>query len=168
MKCVVFKVNGYYDSVSELGVMLLVLNGYDVFGLVVDVFDEDVQVVQVLCGVIDEVEFGNVLQVYLCDICCMLLLMLQQEFDIVQVVCVGDFDVCQVMIEYNLRFVVSIVKNYFGCGLLMSDLIEEGNFGLMYVISKFEFEWGFCFFMYLSWWICQSIEWVLMYQVCFV
>ena len=70
----------------------------------------------------------------------------------------GDFGARQSMIERNLRLVVSIAKHYSGRGLPMTDLIEEGNLGLMHAISKFEPERGFRFSTYASWWIRQSVE----------
>jgi RNA polymerase nonessential primary-like sigma factor len=76
----------------------------------------------------------------------------------------GSFAARQAMIEHNLRLVVSIAKNYLGRGLPMSDLIEEGNLGLMHAIGKFEPERGFRFSTYASWWIRQSIERALMHQ----
>ena len=59
---------------------------------------------------------------------------------------------------------VSIAKNYLGRGLPMTDLIEEGNLGLMHAIGKFEPERGFRFSTYSSWWIRQSIERAIMHQ----
>jgi RNA polymerase nonessential primary-like sigma factor len=62
------------------------------------------------------------------------------------------------MIEHNLRLVVNIAKAYLGRGVPLSDLIEEGNLGLMHAITKFEPERGFRFSTYATWWIRQSVE----------
>jgi RNA polymerase nonessential primary-like sigma factor len=76
----------------------------------------------------------------------------------------GDFEARQSMIEHNLRLVVSIAKAYVGRGVPVSDLIEEGNLGLMHAIDKFEPERGFRFSTYATWWIRQSVDRALMYQ----
>lgn len=107
---------------------------------------------------------GNPLQSYLRDIRRTPLLTPQQEFDTALRARAGDFESRQAMIEHNLRLVVSIAKNYLGRGLPMSDLIEEGNLGLMHAIDKFEPERGFRFSTYASWWIRQSVERALMHQ----
>ncbi|WP_431046100.1 RNA polymerase sigma factor RpoS [Roseateles sp. L2-2] len=106
----------------------------------------------------------NALQAYLRDIRRTPLLTPQEEYDTAVKARAGDFEARQAMIEHNLRLVVSIAKNYLGRGLPMSDLIEEGNLGLMHAIGKFEPERGFRFSTYASWWIRQAVERALMHQ----
>lgn len=109
-------------------------------------------------------ELGNTLQAYLREIRRNPLFTPQEEFDTAVKARAGDFLARQQMIERNLRLVVSIAKHYLGRGLPMSDLIEEGNLGLMHATAKFEPERGFRFSTYASWWIRQSIERAVMYQ----
>jgi len=109
-------------------------------------------------------EVGNTLQTYLREIRRAPLLTPQQEFETATRARQGDFEARQAMIEHNLRLVVSIAKNYLGRGLPMTDLIEEGNLGLMHAIGKFEPERGFRFSTYASWWIRQNIERSIMHQ----
>ena len=111
-----------------------------------------------------EGEVGNTLQSYLREIRRAPLLTPQEEFDTATRARAGDFAARQAMIEHNLRLVVSIAKNYLGRGLPMTDLIEEGNLGLMHSIGKFEPERGFRFSTYASWWVRQSIERAIMHQ----
>ena len=68
------------------------------------------------------------------------------------------------MIESNLRLVVKLAGNYVYRGLPFSDLIEEGNLGLIRAVEKFEPERGFRFSTYATWWIRQAIERALMNQ----
>jgi RNA polymerase nonessential primary-like sigma factor len=109
-------------------------------------------------------EVGNTLQAYLREIRRAPLLTPEQEYETATRARQGDFEARQQMIEHNLRLVVSIAKNYLGRGLPMTDLIEEGNLGLMHSIGKFEPERGFRFSTYASWWIRQSVERAIMHQ----
>ena len=69
----------------------------------------------------------------------------------------GDEEAKNTLINANLRLVVNIAKHYVGRGMLFLDLIQEGNLGLMKAVDKFDYEKGFKFSTYATWWIRQAI-----------
>ena len=107
---------------------------------------------------------ADTLQTYLREIRRAPLFTPEEEYAMAVRASAGDFSARQSMIERNLRLVVSIAKNYLGRGLPLTDLIEEGNLGLMHATGKFEPERGFRFSTYASWWIRQAIERAIMHQ----
>mgnify|MGYP001627390784 CR=1 FL=1 len=109
-------------------------------------------------------ESSDTLTLYLRDVRRTTLFTAEQEYETAMRARAGDFAARQSMIEHNLRLVVSIAKAYLGRGVPLSDLIEEGNLGLMHAIDKFEPERGFRFSTYATWWIRQAVERAVMNQ----
>ncbi|HLZ61005.1 MAG TPA: sigma-70 family RNA polymerase sigma factor [Ktedonosporobacter sp.] len=86
------------------------------------------------------------------------LLTAEQEMLLAERVTRGDQRARQRLIEANLRLVVSIAKRYANQGLPLLDLIQEGNIGLMRATQKFDYQRGFRFSTYATWWIRQAIS----------
>lgn len=103
-------------------------------------------------------------QMYLKEIGFSPLLSAEEEVSFGRLSLQGDAAARRKMIESNLRLVVKIARRYYNRGLEFSDLIEEGNLGLLRAVEKFDPERGFRFSTYATWWIRQTIERAIMNQ----
>jgi RNA polymerase primary sigma factor len=82
----------------------------------------------------------------------------REEIDLGRKVRAGDKKAREMLIEKNLRLVVSVAKKYRGMGLPFGDLMQEGNIGLMKAADKYDPERGWRFATYATWWIRQAIQ----------
>ncbi len=99
----------------------------------------------------------NVLSMYLKEINKIPLLTREEEDHYARKAAAGDKAAKDVLVSANLRFVVNVAKKYQNQGLPLSDLISEGNIGLMNAIERFDVEKGYHFISYAVWWIRQAI-----------
>lgn len=106
----------------------------------------------------------DVTQMYLNEIGLKSLLSKEEEIQLSQECQQGNLQARKKLIESNLRLVVKVSHRYLNRGLSLSDLIEEGNLGLMHAVEKFDPNKGFRFSTYAIWWIRQSIERAIMNQ----
>ncbi len=104
-----------------------------------------------------DVNINDPVRMYLKEIGKIPLLSADEEMKYSIAAAAGDEDAKRILAESNLRLVVSIAKRYVGRGLLFLDLIQEGNIGLMKAVEKFDYDKGFKFSTYATWWIRQAI-----------
>lgn len=99
----------------------------------------------------------NLLSMYLKEINAIPLLTREEEYETALAVANGDKKAKEKLIQANLRFVVNVAKKYQNQGLPLSDLISEGNIGLMNAVDRFDAAKGYHFISYAVWWIRQAI-----------
>ncbi len=97
------------------------------------------------------------LEKYLQDVKKYDLVTVDEEIDLATKIQKGDREALEKLVKANLRFVVSVAKQYQNQGLTLSDLINEGNIGLIEAATRFDATRGFKFISYAVWWIRQSI-----------
>lgn len=103
------------------------------------------------------INIDDPVRMYLKEIGKVPLLSADEEIELARRMENGDEYAKKKLAEANLRLVVSIAKRYVGRGMLFLDLIQEGNLGLIKAVEKFDYEKGFKFSTYATWWIRQAI-----------
>ncbi|MFP4382897.1 MAG: RNA polymerase sigma factor RpoD/SigA [Spirochaetia bacterium] len=99
----------------------------------------------------------NILSMYLKEINKIPLLTREEEDHYARRAADGEKEAKDMLVQANLRFVVNVAKKYQNQGLPLSDLISEGNIGLMNAIERFDVDKGYHFISYAVWWIRQAI-----------
>jgi RNA polymerase primary sigma factor len=105
----------------------------------------------------DSYAIDDPVRMYLKEIGKIDLLSPEEEIELAKRMADGDEEAKKRMAEANLRLVVSIAKRYVGRGMLFLDLIQEGNLGLIKAVEKFNYQKGYKFSTYATWWIRQAI-----------
>ena len=108
-------------------------------------------------ALVDSFSTDDPVRMYLKEIGKVPLLTPEEEVALAIKMAEGDENAKHRMTEANLRLVVSIAKRYVGRGMLFLDLIQEGNLGLIKAVEKFDYNKGFKFSTYATWWIRQAI-----------
>ena len=105
----------------------------------------------------DNLNTDDPIRMYLLEIGKIPLLSMEEEQELAKRIAAGDEEAKHIFTESNLRLVVSIAKKYVGRGMHLLDLIQEGNIGLLKAVEKFDYNKGFKFSTYATWWIRQAI-----------
>ncbi len=119
--------------------------------------DMDIDLDKIDLSVPEGVATDDPVRMYLKEIGKVPLLSAAEEQELAERIANGDEEAKKKLAEANLRLVVSIAKRYNGRGLLFLDLIQEGNIGLLKAVDKFDYNKGFKFSTYATWWIRQAI-----------
>ncbi|MBO5525587.1 MAG: RNA polymerase sigma factor RpoD [Clostridia bacterium] len=123
----------------------------------IQIYDEAEREKELFEQALSDIGLDDPVKMYLKDIGRVPLLSADEEVDLAKRMQDGEEEAKRRLSEANLRLVVSIAKRYVGRGMLFLDLIQEGNLGLMKAVEKFDYQKGFKFSTYATWWIRQSI-----------
>ncbi len=118
---------------------------------------EEARETEIDLSVPEGIALDDPVRMYLKEIGRVPLLTAEEEVELAKRMEMGDKEAKQRLIESNLRLVVSIAKRYVGRGMLLLDLIQEGNMGLIKAVEKFDYRKGYKLSTYATWWIRQAI-----------
>ncbi|MBQ7989502.1 MAG: RNA polymerase sigma factor RpoD [Oscillospiraceae bacterium] len=144
-------IEAFYDLCKQSGIEII------------DDIDTSLDLNDITASMADDFDGGegitvdDPVKIYLRDIGKVPLLTTEQETELAKKMKEGDTKARKKLAEANLRLVVSIAKRYVGRGMQFLDLIQEGNLGLIKAVEKFDYEKGFKFSTYATWWVRQAI-----------
>ena len=157
------QIDKLYDTFESLGIEIVV-DDYPPDAIIEDIpadLDEVEEVTQKeldeTATLADNYALDDPVRMYLKEIGKVDLLEPDEEIELAQRMAQGDEAAKKRLAEANLRLVVSIAKRYVGRGMQFLDLIQEGNFGLIKAVEKFDHTKGYKFSTYATWWIRQAI-----------
>jgi RNA polymerase primary sigma factor len=164
------QIDDVYDAIEQMGIDLIQepgVNGQAEADLIKSVKVEDVDdtangeatsdEAETELSLLEGVIVDDPVRMYLKEIGRVALLTADEEVELAKRIEEGDEEARRKLAEANLRLVVSIAKRYVGRGMLLLDLIQEGNLGLLKAVEKFDYRKGYKFSTYATWWIRQAV-----------
>lgn len=147
------EIDELYDTFTKRGIDIID-NGNGPDNDDSDIKDDDIDID---LSIPEGINIDDPVRMYLKEIGRVPLLSADEEIKLAKRMEDGDLEAQKRLAEANLRLVVSIAKRYVGRGMLFLDLIQEGNLGLIKAVEKFDYNKGYKFSTYATWWIRQAI-----------
>lgn len=148
------EIDELYDTFTKRGIDIID-NGNGPDNDDSDIKDDDD--IDIDLSIPEGINIDDPVRMYLKEIGRVPLLSADEEINLAKRMEDGDLEAQKRLAEANLRLVVSIAKRYVGRGMLFLDLIQEGNLGLIKAVEKFDYNKGYKFSTYATWWIRQAI-----------
>lgn len=150
------EIDELYDTFTKRGIDIID-NGNDVGPDDDSNLKDDEDDIDIDLSIPEGINIDDPVRMYLKEIGRVPLLSADEEIKLAKRMEDGDLEAQKRLAEANLRLVVSIAKRYVGRGMLFLDLIQEGNLGLIKAVEKFDYNKGYKFSTYATWWIRQAI-----------
>ena len=149
------EIEDYLENLQKDGIEVIYENPEQEVDVVIGKGDEEE--VEIDLSVPEGISVDDPVRMYLKEIGKVPLLTAEEEIELAKSMEAGNMEAQSRLAEANLRLVVSIAKRYVGRGMLFLDLIQEGNLGLIKAVEKFDYNKGYKFSTYATWWIRQAI-----------
>ena len=150
------EIDELYDTFTKGGIDIID-NGNDIGPDDDSNLKDDEDDIDIDLSIPEGINIDDPVRMYLKEIGRVPLLSADEEIKLAKRMEDGDLEAQKRLAEANLRLVVSIAKRYVGRGMLFLDLIQEGNLGLIKAVEKFDYNKGYKFSTYATWWIRQAI-----------